>query len=107
MPDTMDHHDRDPKSAHEFRNHANGGPGRMNDQSTDDKGKAMTMDTQPQAKRRGPDQPPAKRQGLDPKIQDALGRAMRAYSADIISEPIPGRFISLLAQLEAKERQNG
>ena len=49
---------------------------------------------------------PMKRKGLDPKIQEALGRALKAYSADIISEPIPDRFTSLLAQLESKERRN-
>ncbi|TAK48441.1 MAG: hypothetical protein EPO23_07350 [Xanthobacteraceae bacterium] len=44
---------------------------------------------------------------LDAKIQDVLGRAFRAYSADIIHEPIPEKFLQLLAQLDAKERRDG
>ena len=40
---------------------------------------------------------------LDPKIQDALGKALRAYCADIVAAPIPDKFLALLARLEAKE----
>lgn len=42
---------------------------------------------------------------LDHRIQDVLGKALRAYSQDIVSEPIPDKFLALLAQLEAKERE--
>ena len=41
---------------------------------------------------------------LDPKIQEALGKALRAYCDDIVTAPIPDKFLVLLAQLEAKER---
>jgi len=40
---------------------------------------------------------------LDPKIQEVLGKALRALSKDIVTEPIPDRFVALLAELEAKE----
>ncbi|MDQ0391457.1 NepR family anti-sigma factor [Labrys monachus] len=42
---------------------------------------------------------------LDHRIQDVLGKALRAYSQDIVSEPIPDKFLALLALLEAKERE--
>jgi hypothetical protein len=41
---------------------------------------------------------------LDPKIQEALGRALKAHYDDLVSAPIPDRFLVLLAELEAKER---
>jgi hypothetical protein len=41
---------------------------------------------------------------LDPRIQDALGKALRNLSEDIVKEPIPDKFLALLAQLEARER---
>jgi hypothetical protein len=44
---------------------------------------------------------------LDPKIQDALGRALKAHYDDLVSAPIPDRFLVLLAELEAKERKHG
>ena len=40
---------------------------------------------------------------LDPKIQAAIGKALRSYSADIVSAPIPDKFLALLARLEAME----
>lgn len=40
---------------------------------------------------------------LDPRIQEALGKALRAYCDDIVMAPIPDKFLVLLAQLEAKE----
>lgn len=43
---------------------------------------------------------------LDPKIQEALGRALKAHYDDLVSAPIPDRFLVLLAELEAKERSN-
>ena len=41
---------------------------------------------------------------LDPKVQEALGKALRAYSDDIVNAPIPDKFMALLAQLEASEK---
>jgi len=44
---------------------------------------------------------------LDPKIQEALGRALKAHYEDLVNAPIPDRFRVLLAELEAKERAHG
>lgn len=44
---------------------------------------------------------------LDPKIQEALGRALKAHYEDLVNAPIPDRFLVLLAELEAKERAHG
>lgn len=43
---------------------------------------------------------------LDPKIQDAIGRGLKAHFDDLVSAPIPDRFLALLAELEAKEQSN-
>ena len=43
---------------------------------------------------------------LNPKIQDALGQALKAHYDDLINAPIPDRFLVLLAELEAKERRH-
>lgn len=42
---------------------------------------------------------------LDAKIQDVLGTAFRAYADDIVKAPVPDKFLDLLSQLEARERQ--
>ena len=44
---------------------------------------------------------------LDPKVQDALGQALKAHYDDLISSPIPDRFLALLAELEIREQQDG
>ena len=44
------------------------------------------------------------RPAIDLKIQEALGRALSAYTDDIIRAPIPDKFLLLLARLEAKEQ---
>jgi Anti-sigma factor NepR len=44
---------------------------------------------------------------LDPKIQEALGRALKAHYDDLVSAPIPDRLLVLLAELEAKEQGLG
>jgi hypothetical protein len=43
---------------------------------------------------------------LDPRIQDAIGKSLKAHYDDLISAPIPDRLLVLLAELEAKERRN-
>jgi Anti-sigma factor NepR len=43
-------------------------------------------------------------QVLDRKIQDAIGRSLKAHYDDIVSEPVPDRLLALLAELEAKEK---
>ncbi len=54
------------------------------DRSTSDEGTDMTM---------------------DPKVQEVIGKALRAYTDDIIKAPVPDKFLMLLAQLEAKEKE--
>lgn len=44
---------------------------------------------------------------LDPRIQGAIGRALQSHYEDLVREPIPDRFLVLLAELEAKERRHG
>ncbi|MDP3546827.1 MAG: NepR family anti-sigma factor [Phreatobacter sp.] len=44
---------------------------------------------------------------LDPRIQDAIGKSLKAHYDDLIKAPMPDRFLVLLAELEAKERRNG
>jgi Anti-sigma factor NepR len=40
---------------------------------------------------------------LDQKIQDAIGRSLKAHYDDLVSAPVPDRLLTLLAELEAKE----
>ncbi len=40
---------------------------------------------------------------LDARIKGLLGRALQSHYDDLVSAPIPDRFLALLAQLEAKE----
>lgn len=47
------------------------------------------------------EKPPAM---LDRAVQAQIGRLLRAAFADVASEPVPERFVALLAQLEAKEK---
>jgi uncharacterized membrane-anchored protein YjiN (DUF445 family) len=41
---------------------------------------------------------------LEPHIQEQLGRVLRSFCDDLIHQPIPDKFVALLAQLEAKQR---
>lgn len=41
---------------------------------------------------------------LDQAIQERLGRILAAYSQELVTQPVPDIFLSLLAKLEAKER---
>ncbi|WP_332696342.1 NepR family anti-sigma factor [Bosea sp. (in: a-proteobacteria)] len=41
---------------------------------------------------------------LDPKVQESIGRSLKAHYDDLINAPIPDKFLVLLAQLEASER---
>lgn len=43
---------------------------------------------------------------LDPRIQEAIGRSLKAHYDDLVKEPVPDRLLVLLAQLEAKERSH-
>ncbi|HMK90722.1 MAG TPA: NepR family anti-sigma factor [Methylocystis sp.] len=41
---------------------------------------------------------------LDDATQAQLGRVLAKYSNELVNQPIPDIFLSLLAELEAKER---
>jgi hypothetical protein len=41
---------------------------------------------------------------LNAKLQDAIGRSLKAHYDDLIHAPIPDKFVELLARLEMKER---
>ena len=41
---------------------------------------------------------------LDRTIQGQIGRLLRDVFSDVAAEPVPKRFITLLAELEAKEK---
>lgn len=56
---------------------------------------------------RGRDQDDDKDAVLDPRIQEAIGKSLRAHYDDLTNAPVPDRFLVLLAELEAKERSNG
>jgi hypothetical protein len=49
----------------------------------------------------GLDRPPAM---LDRTVQAQIGRLLRDVFADVAGEPVPERFVTLLAQLESKEK---
>lgn len=42
---------------------------------------------------------------LDPRVQESIGRSLKAHYEDLVTAPIPDRFLALLAQLEATERR--
>ncbi len=42
---------------------------------------------------------------LDPKVQESIGRSLKAHYDDLVNAPIPDKFLVLLAQLEATERR--
>jgi hypothetical protein len=54
----------------------------------------------PERPRQTRDRPPAM---LDRTVQAQIGRLLRDVFADVAGEPVPERFITLLAQLETRE----
>ena len=42
---------------------------------------------------------------LDPKVQESIGRSLKAHYDDIVNAPVPDKFLVLLAQLEAQEHR--
>ena len=44
---------------------------------------------------------------LHHRHQDHLGRQLRAMYEDLLQEPIPGRFLALIARLERQDREQG
>ncbi len=43
---------------------------------------------------------------MDPKVQESIGRSLKAHYDDLINAPVPDKFLVLLAQLEAKETRS-
>jgi hypothetical protein len=41
---------------------------------------------------------------LDRSVQAQIGRMLRDVFAGVAGEPVPDRFVTLLAELEAKEK---
>lgn len=39
------------------------------------------------------------------RIQEVIGRSLKAHYDDIVAAPMPDRFLVLLTELEAKEEQ--
>jgi hypothetical protein len=42
---------------------------------------------------------------LDPRVQESIGRSLKAHYDDIVNTPVPDKFLVLLAQLEAQEER--
>ena len=42
---------------------------------------------------------------LDLRVQESIGRSLKAHYDDLINAPVPDRFLVLLAQLEDTERR--
>ena len=55
----------------------------------------------PNSRRQASDRPPAM---LDRTVQAQIGRLLRDVFADVAGEPVPERFIDLLAKLETTEK---
>ena len=46
-------------------------------------------------------------QGLDNKIQERLGRQLKALYDDVVKQPVPDKLLSLMAQLEQAKGPDG
>jgi len=44
---------------------------------------------------------------IDEHIQRRIGAKLRSYYDELLSEPIPEKFIELLVKLDEKERKDG
>ena len=42
--------------------------------------------------------------GLDPRSQEAIGRALKSHYDDLVRSPVPDKFMELLDRLEAQEQ---
>lgn len=51
----------------------------------------------------GPNASPARGRPLDTNVQNALGRELKAMYEEVVSEPVPDRFLELLKKLEERE----
>jgi hypothetical protein len=41
--------------------------------------------------------------GMEPELQDHIGAQLRAVYNEVLNEPVPSRFLDLLADLERKQ----
>jgi hypothetical protein len=57
------------------------------------KARNMRTDAQGTSRRNGP-------ATLDPRIQNEIGKHLRAIYNDVINEPVPDKFMELLERLE-------
>ena len=62
-----------------------------------DKGTGMRTDTPGESSRRGGQ--------IDPRIQNEIGKHLRAIYDDVINEPVPSKFMELLEKLERSTPQ--
>jgi hypothetical protein len=62
-----------------------------------DKGIGMRTDTPGESSRRGGQ--------IDPRIQNEIGKHLRAIYDDVINEPVPSKFMELLEKLERSTTQ--
>jgi Anti-sigma factor NepR len=44
---------------------------------------------------------------INPRVQREIGKHLRAHYDDLVSEPVPDRFIELLRQLEKSVTRKG
>ncbi len=47
------------------------------------------------------------REAEAPPVAGAIGQALKAHYSDLVSAPLPDRFLELLSSLEAREKQGG
>ena len=52
-----------------------------------------------------PGQPTPDASGLEPELQDHIGIQLRAVYNEVLNEPVPDRFLQLLADLERKQAE--
>ena len=50
-----------------------------------------------------PKRRPSAGHGLDAKLQEAIGRSLKAHYEDLVRAPVPGKFLEMLDRLEAEE----
>jgi hypothetical protein len=62
-----------------------------------------SADPEPEAATVDPTMDPGADATLDPKLQDQIGRQLRAAFEEVVNQPVPDRFRQLLEELERKQ----
>ena len=62
-----------------------------------------SADPDPEAHPVEPSTDPGADATLDPKLQDQIGRQLRAAFEEVVNQPVPDRFRQLLEELERKQ----